>query len=335
MRLLSPSFSGWLAVLLLAGGRAVEAQPVAGTNIGPVYAPVHLNPVLYLPAQSQSFDRKKFVDQYAAPPVLFSQPAPAMTMVDPTALQTRTPADIQRQKHQEDLQKNWMLLTPAEILGVPEDKKGEDDPDQNLTAEQRYMKRLEMSRMDTNGTPAHTSLFDKSNWRTDNDYGSQLKNANGFFRGSQSSFSRVTTFEKPVTADDGFRQLPQTAPPSPWASSWAPPAEVTTLYEKNKLEQARVAEMARFRQILSPADLVNAKPLNAGNPTAGRRSDSQFPPASAVSPWGSGYVPVKDNIGRPKPLPSLFAAPSEKPPVDHSRHPSPPPWLAKPGGGNF
>jgi len=326
--------SGWLAVMLLAGCLRVLGQPSAATNDATSYAPVHLNPVLYLPLRQQQYDRKKFVDQYAAPPVLFSPPADPTPLIDPAMLQTQSRADLQKQKHQEDLQKNWMLLTPEEILGVEDkDKKGQDDPDENLTAEQRFIKRLEVSRINTNAAADHAALFD-NNWRRDNNLDSQFKDASSFFRSSQSSFSKVHTFDNPAAEDATFNQLPQQAPRSPWASAWSPPPEAYSSYN-NKPDPAQAAEMERFRAILSPANPAPPKPLNAGSQTAGFYSSPASASAASPSPLGLGYAPIKDNIGRPKPLPSLFASPNDKPAVDNSHHPAPPPWLVNRSVGTF
>ena len=327
--------SGWLAVTLLAGCVGAVAQPSNSPSSEPSYAPVHLNPVLYLPARQQSYDRKKFVDQYSAPPVLFSQPADPTPLIDPAALQQRTQADLQRQKHQEDLQKNWMLLTPEEILGVEDNsKKGQDDPDQNLTAEQRFIKRLEVSRINTNAAADHASLFG-SNWREDNNLDSQIKDASSFFRSSQSSFSKVHTFDNPAVEEATFNKQPQQAPRSLWASSWSPPTETYSSYN-NKPDPAQTAEMERFRQILSPPNPAPPKQLNAGSQSAGLYASPGTASASASgNSLGLGYAPLKDNIGRPKPLPSLFASPNDTPVVNNSRHPSLPPWLVNRSAGSF
>ena len=327
-------FAG-LALTLLAGCFCALAQPTGSTNGASAYTPVHLNPVLYLPARQPQYDRKKFTDQYAAPPVLFQQPPDPVRLIDPEMLQQRTQADLQRQKHQEDLRKNWMLLTPEEILGVEDkDKKWQDDPDQNLTAEQRFIKRLETARINTNAAADHATFYD-NNWMQDNGLDAKFKDAGAFFRSSQSSFSKVRTFDNPAVADAAFNQVTPQAPRSPWASAWSPPTEAYSSYD-NKPDPARAAEMERFRQILSPADPAPPKPLNAGSQTVGFFTAPAAASASAsANTLGHGYTPIKDNIGRPKPLPSLFASPYDKPVVDTARHPTLPPWLINRTAGNF
>jgi len=326
MSRIPPPLFAWLAAAVLAGGRCALAESdEAGTNGASSYTPVHLNPVLYLPAQQEGRQLKKFADQYTAPPQIFSAPPPPQLMVVDPAVANQSPAQLQSRRKQADDQKNWMLLTPEEILGIKDDSKGPDDPEQNLSAEERYLKRLERSRMVTNNFPARSSLFE-NDWRKGSSLDDQFRQGNIWSRSAASYYSRTAPFNplapKAESNDNADHQLNPAGTPSPWASAWALPGD------NPKPDPARVAEMERFRQILNPPEAPVVKPPDPFTGGTAREADPLFATPTAANPWGHGYAPLKDNVGRPV-KPTLFTVPTT-PVVSPGLHPSPPPWLDQP-----
>ena len=226
---------GWLAMLSLAGVWTASGQPdpapVAPTN--PDNAPgkgpantVQLHRVIYVHAGDSGnlLQQRKFVDQYAAPPQLFPVDATPDPQYMPPTIQISN-EEIARQRHAADNDKNWMLLTPEEILGIKDETKGADDSEQNLSAEDRFLKRLEQSRMTTNNSPAHSSLFE-NDWRKDSTLDEQFRQGNIWSRSAASYYSRTTPFDplapKADSNDTPDHQVNPAGTPSPWASAWAP-----------------------------------------------------------------------------------------------------------------
>jgi len=331
MSRISPPLSVWLTAALLVGGRCALAEPQgSGTNDSDSYAPVHLNPVLYLPAQQEGRQLKKFSDQYTAPPQIFSRPAPPQMLVMDPAAAIQSPAEMQRRKKLADDQKNWMLLTPEEILGIKDESKSPDDSEQNLSAEDRFLRRLEQSRMTTNNSPAHSSLFE-NDWRKDSTLDEQFRQGNIWSRSADSYYSRTAPFDpmapKAASNDTQDRQLTPAGAPSAWASAWTLPTDTT------KPDPARIAEMERFRQILSPPEAPVVKPANPFAREATHNTDPLFDTPTAANPLGHGYAPLKDNVGRPV-KPTLFSLP-KNPVISPGFHPTAPPWLKEPALQHF
>ena len=184
--------------------------------------------------------------------------------------------------------------------------------------------------MTTNNSPAHSSLFE-NDWRKDSTLDEQFRQGNIWSRSAASYYSRTTPFDplapKADSNDTPDHQVNPAGTPSPWASAWALPTDTA------KPDPARIAEMERFRQILSPPEAPAVKPPNPFAQGTTRDADPLFATPTTAKPLGQGYAPLKDNVGRPV-KPSLFTLPTT-PVVSPGFHPAPPPWLNQPSFPHF
>jgi hypothetical protein len=255
----------------------------------------------------------------APPPFSFNGP-PVDTPL-PVVAPVVSRAEALRLQDQLDRRKNWMLLTPAEILGTttPEKIMGIQEHDaagrpKNLTALERYTERRNQPPpADTNANAFPTWNFSDKQPGTLNSIpgglgssdkmaGSLLNSApdNQLFAGQNGNHNWSRLFDSPL------------------------PAPVVT--------PAQPTDMERFRQLLKPGSSSAAAPALSGMKISlPQTALSSGLGQSALTPVGASFTPLNSGIGKPAEmpkLPSIWSLSLTSPPSAAIWAPQPPPWLS-------
>lgn len=257
----------------------------------------------------------------------FGPPATAEALPRP---QIFSPAQ-QRARDMAEQKKSWVLMTPAEILGVktPEQMMGITERDaagqeKKLTPLERYWERQNTPRMaGTNGYQPDNGLGRMSFLDEQNppSAANALNEPSARTMDSKSIWNKLLNNNPDVDAsrqDQGgvWQQLLGT--PSPVATAPTP---------------ARLAEQERFRQLLGAAS-----PAAAVAPARARSYFSSSPDSSVdpilgelkVNPVGASYAPLSSGIGVPKgvlPLPGITAPGRVSAAAKPALMPQAPPWV--------
>jgi hypothetical protein len=239
----------------------------------------------------------------------------------PVPLPAVSPAQAQQMRRLLDERKNWALLTPEEILGLPTPEKILGIPDRdalgrpkNETVMAQYYERQEQSRTRTNNDN-YGAADSASRWGISDSPELQMNPNIWTPAGSSPGNSVLMNQFLNGTPDD--RAAPAQAPERGWSKSFslpAPPPKPTT-------EQQ--AAMEQFQQLLQPRSPPGgtAKAPELGNPIFSS-SPTASSPAPGQSPIGASFTPLSSGIAMPAgftPLLPAFA-PEWKP--------QPPPWAS-------
>jgi hypothetical protein len=225
-------------------------------------------------------------------------------------------ANAALQKELED-RKNWTLMTPEEIMGVqtPEQIFGltEQDPDKNLSPEERYLKRQENAE-----TAAETNA---------------LGGASGW------EHKDLGLFDQPDTSDPFSPQYKQTD--SSTFSRIFSPAQNSLFGQKSasskmasvsspsttKVAKEEEEEMARFRALIGEVPPPNLSPTPA-LPV----SSPSLQPLSQFDALGHPLESKESDLSKPNELTSLAQFTGEYRPPKKTKKPSwepqAPPWLS-------
>ena len=253
-----------------------------------------------------------------APSSIFNSKPKADFDVLPGAQKPRRLSREESEQMQKNLdnQRNWTLMTPEEIMNVPTAAKimGLPDPDQNLSADERYMKRQDqqrgaaatngMSRARYFGADEDSSLAPWSNQKKkDREAAAAL--------GQNRSASKLS----PLEAEQQKRWAE-----SPWANALNLPAPTS------KTDKEQQAGMERFRAMMqSPQPERTELPATASGfqPSAASVVEQKSQAATGYNPAGNTYQPVRETASRPMgiaPLPTVTGftptsgnAPKQKP----------------------
>jgi hypothetical protein len=248
--------------------------------------------------------------------------------------QAVSPAEVQRMQRRFDEQRNWALLTPEQILGLPTpeqilgvpDRDGFGRPKNETVLEQYYEREGQLRTRTNNDNYGAADLAPHGDFS-----GSQAlqMNTNSWFPAGGGSGNSPLMNQLFNTAQDNPTG-PFQAPKGGWSKSFnlpAPPLKPTP-------EQQ--AAVAQFQQLLQPRSLSggSAKVPALGSPlfsppqTAPNPASGQF----ATTPVGASFAPLNSGIAMPMgttPLPGLLGptnmtvqpvAPAWKPPL--------PPWMS-------
>lgn len=241
---------------------------------------------------------------------------------------------LQWQKILQD-RKNWALMTPEQILGMPtpESILGITDPrdDPKLSPEERYLQRQDrrMEMAATNGLPRPDGVSlrqqnqDTGLFQNRNDRGLFTDNPSGL--SPRPMVSGPARFSSPfLSQNPGASADMNQASDSTWASPFGspqPPPQSTP---------EQLQGMERFRALFESP--VSAKaPASAGFalPTTAT-PDPNLQAQPAFNPVGRSATPVLDDIAKPTGLAPLagvtgpLPAPAKKPPLVQ-----PPPWMSQ------
>jgi hypothetical protein len=282
----------------------------------------------------------------APPPFSFSGPSVDTPLLPGAPVVS--PAETLRMQDLLDRRKNWMLLTPAEILGAttPEKILGIQEHDaagrpKNLTALERYTERQ-------NQTPTvNTNINAFPTWNFSDKRPDTLNSIPG---GLGSPANMASPLLNPAPDNQTFAGQNRNNRWSKLFGSPSPSPVVTMAQQMN---------MERFRQLLKPGSSATAAattPSLSGIKTflpqtelssgIGQSSltpvGASFPlklveflplveRQSLLSPAGASFTPLNSGIGKPAEmpkLPSIWSLSLTSPPSAAAWAPQPPPWLS-------
>ncbi len=233
--------------------------------------------------------------------------------------------EVRQMQKNLDNQRNWTLMTPEEFMNVPTAAKimGLPDPDQNLSADERYMKRQDQQRnaSATNGMSRarYFGADEDSSLAPWSDKKKKDREAT-----AELGQGRSTAKLSPLEAEQQKRWAE-----SPWVNAFNLPAPTP------KADKEQQAGMERFRAMMqSPQAERTELPTTASGfqPSAARVADQKLQALPGYNPAGSSYQPVHETASRPMgitPLPTVtgFTPPSGNAP---KQKPKPlvqaPPW---------
>lgn len=242
-------------------------------------------------------------------------------------------AEPRGQKTSPEERRNWMLMTPAEIFGVPDVEKLLKPPERDAFG--REKKTTQLERFLDRETQARAGLT--NGWRSDQAGlpWSLSRDANN----DDSPFARrrdgaVDTAQNVARFQDGQqgKNFPagQKGKPDSIASENVFAAFDQQKATKQKLEQQ--VTMQRFRQMMLPGSepaepSPNSRYFPAPKPVV---NPNMTQPDFVPNPAGASFKPLVSNIGRPAgltPLPGVVT-PRLQPAMIPSWKPQPPPWMS-------
>jgi hypothetical protein len=258
----------------------------------------------------------------APPPFSFSGP-PVDTPLLP-GVPVVSPAEALRMQDLLDRRKNWMLLTPAEILGAttPEKILGIQEHDaagrpKNLTALERYTERQ-------NQTPTvNTNINAFPTWNFSD---KQPDTLNPISDGLGSPDNLARSLLNPAPDNQIFAGQNGT---NSWSKLFGSPSPspVVTL--------AQQTDMERFRQLLqlgsSSTAAATTPSLSGIKISLPQTALSSGLGQSSLTPVGASFTPLNNGIGKPAEmpkLPSIWSLSLTSPPSAAAWAPQPPPWLS-------
>jgi hypothetical protein len=270
------------------------------------------------PKPPESLD---FGNTLQAPPS-FNFSGPPVDAPLPVGAPVVSHAEALRMQDLLDRRKNWMLLTPAEILGAttPEKILGIQEHDaagrpKNLTALERYNERQ-------NQTPPvnpNTNAF--PTWNISDKQPGTLNSIPG---GLGSPDNMANPLLNPAPDNQTFAVQNEN---NNWSKLFGSPSPVVTM--------AQQTDMERFRQLLKPGSSSTAAgttpPLSSIKISLPQTALSSGLGQSALTPVGASFTPLNSGIGKPAEmpkLPSIWSLSLTSPPSAAAWAPQPPPWLS-------
>ena len=249
-----------------------------------------------------------------------------------------SPDELREMDKNLDKQKNWALMTPEEILGVPTAEKilGIPDVDQNLSVTERYFKRQDRLRnaSATNALARAGNLNGQDEGAFQNWRGEQKKNSiDGF--SDLNERNRTDRFGNRIVNGMSIEEATRRKD-SPWSSSFDVPEAAP------KPDKTALAAMERFRAMMEPPQLEKplatapglATPIMSAMPTTpGFSAPSPgFQKQDYYNPGGGSFKPVSDSVSRPTgimPLPTITGTrPAQWKQTKAKPLVEPPPWVA-------
>lgn len=246
-----------------------------------------------------------------------------------------SPAQAQRMQRLLDERKNWALLTPEQILGLPTQDKILGIPDRdalgqpkNATVMEQYNERQKQARARANND-YYGAADSAPRW---GGAGSQDLQLNpGIW---PSTGGRPGNLALMNQAFDGTQDNPA-APVQASKSGWSKPFSLPTASPGPTSEQK--AALQQFQQLLQPRSLPgdSAKTPALGAPIFSASSTAPSPPSGQqfpAIPVGASFTPLSSGIGLPTgvaPLPGLLGQNNTAPALlTPEWKPQPPPWLS-------
>ena len=272
------------------------------------------------PKPPESLD---FGNTLQAPPSFNFSDLPVDTPL-PVSVPVVSPAEALRMQDLLDRRKNWMLLTPAEILGAttPEKILGIQEHDaagrpKNSTALERYTERQNQP------PPAETNANAFPAWNFSDKQPDTLNSIPG---GLGSPNNMAGPLLNPAPDNQIFAGQNENNSWSKLFGSPSPSPVVT---------MAQQTDMDRFRQLLKPSPSSTAAAatpsLSGIKISLPQTALSSGLGQSALTPVGASFTPLNNGIGKPAEmpkLPSIWSLSLTSPPSAAAWAPQPPPWLS-------
>ena len=227
-----------------------------------------------------------------------------------------------------DRRKNWMLLTPEQILGVqsPEEIMGGQEPPETkkLSLEEQFLLRTGQS---ANASSANSHSHGMSGRSTEEGNNSASKNKidedNPFRPTSPKTEPSTRFFNLLLNAPDSTAAEANTQ--SIWDNSFAQPSPP-------KQTPDQIADRERFRALLSPSEPPTDKPQlpNRFSVAPTLAPDPFLQALPVVNPAGQGISPLGNLFSRPtgiQPLPGIRTLPPPTVTTKPSWQAQLPPWM--------
>jgi hypothetical protein len=311
---------GWIGVVLLAAWPAVAQESMVFTK--PADLPTDK-------ANDFLGDQHHDLGLYGSSAPLFGGKPKADFDILPGAQKPTplSPAEIRQWQKFLDDKKNWTLMTPEEILGIPtpEQIMGLPDPnhEENMSATERYIHRQERQQnLSATNAMTQTDYFKKDDgspfqWQnsdTENDpQRSRTERLAGAYQSPDGAQSPLSGTDPNRDADSTWHSAFTFAPPPP------------------KPDPQQVASMENFRALLEPVAPEKPAAPSGFSPAPAPAPDPYLQPMPAFNPAGRSFIPVSDTAGRPmgiNPLPTITG----QTPMQSAPKPKPlvklPPWLS-------
>ncbi len=263
------------------------------------------------PSLSPKADLSALQDLIKAPAPSFDYaPQPQPQLQPPQIL---SPAQSEQLRQALEKQKNWTLMTPAEIMGVetPEKILGLPETNANQTPVEKFLARQEQMDM-----AQPTNFFNSPPWNSDSEMkmDSRSMAAEENLKASQPIFS--TVFDKPeasVSAPDAN-------------SSWPNPFGAAPAPASQKQTEEQLAETEQFRKLLEPHSTPAAAPINF-SASINLNPVSPFEQA-AVAPTRPAILPANNSVSASSGTKTLTGTSAQKNfQAEPELRPQLPPWL--------
>ena len=312
--------SAWLCILVAAlairpasGQQSTDfTRPSDASSDSPLSAPDNSELEGIQAPSASSFGRHGPATAFD---ILPGSPAPAAVSPDQAK---------QWQKLLDD-KKNWTMMTPEEIMGVPTAQKilgfPESDDDKNLTVEERYMKRVEKQRAASSTDALHqqdpASLDDNSDPFHQKEESAQGKKNNSQ---PEDMFIGIWGRQKDSTLDKNSAEKPN----SIWVSAFPRPPVMP------KPTVAQVAEMERFERLLGSLEPEKPPTAKVVSHPESETPDADLETMQAFNRSGKSFIPVRDTAGKPTGITPLYGLANRPPPPVKKPDPltKPPPWMS-------
>lgn len=308
------------------------AIALAGAGVAPLQAQESI--IFSRPTENVTTKANSFMEQqtrkapadYVAPSSIFNSTPEASFDVLPGASRPKplSAEELRQMQKNYDQSKNWTLMTPAEIMGVPTPEKilGMADPDKNLTTTERYFKRQDQQR-----SASATNAMMRSQSGNNLDENNPFANS----RDDLKNKKRDSIWNTPdqTSATDKYRRTAQEIEQaerrasSPWSSAF----NIPVAPKKSDYEIQAALDRSR-----ASAGMPTA-PVAAGFSAVPSRTTASFgKPETKPSPVANSYTPIRDTASKPvsvAPLPTLASAREQA--LKNTPKPKslvqPPPWV--------
>lgn len=233
---------------------------------------------------------------------------------------------------------DWILQTPAEIMGVApdqiasDDKRNDDGRQKKLTPLERYLEgRNPISKSRTNPSQSRDYWGDENGQTNGDDYSSDLMNPGSDNQQLSGTSGQALVAGQGTVADNRLFAKPNAD--SVWSGFLGTPVPQPAPNPVAIAQQK--TEMDQFRHMLNPSFVPISAPTAVSDSASSFRSQINLPVSSStqplVNPIGASFAPLNSGIGQPAPLtqlPGITAQPLTQPSLTPAWAPQPAPWTS-------
>jgi hypothetical protein len=252
---------------------------------------------------------------------------------NPPAAPPPTPGEGQQLQRLLERRRDWIFMTPAEILGVttPEkilqiqERDAAGQP-KHLTPMERYNEREQAKNSGTNDSYSYSKSMPFADFSGDRNNHTNAVSFNPADNGLRNL--RSTIFSRPLNATPNNNLFANPNGETAWSKLVGFPASSPV---PNPAQQA---DMEQFKRLLEPGFSPAAPTTLSPGGTAFHQpqtlSAGNFQPL--VNPAGTSFTPLNSGIGKPSGLESLPGATGQaatQPTMTPSWLPQPPPWMSQ------